>query len=214
MGIDYFPPSYAATAFQCPFCTVKAKQHWVQLHGGLAALGGSRIVIDVKQIGAAMCEHCSEMTVWVNQQLVYPPATLAPPANPDLPSDARASYDEAAGIAARSPRGAAALLRLSVQQLCIHLGLPGKNLNEDIAALVSQGLNPDVQLALDSLRVVGNNAVHPLEMQLEDDVETASSLFAAVNFIADQMITHRAKVRALFAKLPAGARDAIKKRDG
>ena len=75
--------------------------------------------------------------------------------NSDLDEDIRADYLEAAAVLQQSPRAAAALLRLCVQKLCKQLGLPGKNINDDIAALVTRGLNPEIQKALDIVRVIG-----------------------------------------------------------
>eukprot|EP01031_Cornospumella_fuschlensis_P049643 gene49643-60771_t len=83
------------------------------------------------------------------------------PPNPDLPENVLSIYNEAANIVNSSPRGALALLRLAIQELCINLGESGKDLNKDIGNLVSKGLLPDVQKALDVVRVIGNNAVHP-----------------------------------------------------
>ena len=105
-------------------------------------------------------------------------------------------------------------MRLCIQKLTKQLGLPGKNINEDIAALVVRGLNPDIQQALDTVRVIGNNAIHPLEMDMKDDRQIANALFALVNFIADQMITFPAKRAAMFASLPQKALSSIAKRDG
>ena len=94
------------------------------------------------------------------------------------------------------------------------LGLPGKNINEDIAALVTRGLNPDIQQALDTVRVIGKNAVHPLEMDVKDNRQVANALFSLVTFISDQMITFPAKRAAMFASLPQNALASIAKRDG
>ncbi|HEX7680849.1 MAG TPA: DUF4145 domain-containing protein [Thermoanaerobaculia bacterium] len=116
-------------------------------------------------------------------------------------------------MAQASPRGAAALLRLCVQNLTVQLGLPGKNLNDDIGELVARGLDPEVRISLDAVRVIGNNAVHPLQMDIHDDHETAVFLFDLVNFITDQMITHPKKRQKLFDSLPEGAKAAISKRD-
>ena len=123
-------------------------------------------------------------------------------------------FEEAREIANSSPRGAAALLRLCVQKLCTHLGEKGKNINDDIASLVRKGLNPKIQQSLDIVRVIGNEAVHPGELDLKDDRETALLLFEIVNSIADQMISHPKTVRDMYARLPEDKRKDIEARDG
>jgi hypothetical protein len=113
-----------------------------------------------------------------------------------------------------SPRGAAALLRLGIQKLCKHLGETGENLNADIAALVKKGLDVRVQRALDVVRVIGNNAVHPGHIDLRDDRATAEKLFGLVNLIAELMISQPKHVQELYESLPEDARKAIERRDG
>lgn len=121
--------------------------------------------------------------------MVFPLVVLAPAPNPDLPNEIAVDFEEARNVAPRSSRAAAALLRLCVQKLCIHLGEPGDNINSDIANLVGKGLPAKIQQALDIVRVIGNNAVHPGQIDLRDDSETAYQLFNLVNLIADVMIT-------------------------
>ena len=116
-------------------------------------------------------------------------------------------------IVQRSPRGAGALLRLALQKLMPHLGEKGKNMNGDIASLVASGLDPGMQQALDALRVIGNNAVHPGELDLQDNVETVGSLFGLINYIVEQRISHPKKLQELYNALPEGARAAIADRD-
>ena len=130
-----------------------------------------------------------------------------------MPADVRQDYDEAARIIAQSPRGAAALLRLAVQKLCIDLGGKGRKIDDDIKMLVSKGLLPLVQQSLDVVRVTGNNAVHPGQIAT-DDPEVAASLFPLVNIIVEQMISAPKQIAALYGGLPEGARAAIEKRDG
>jgi uncharacterized protein DUF4145 len=146
--------------------------------------------------------------------MVDPITTGGPRPHLDMPRDVRTDYEEARTIVALSPRGACALLRLAVQKLCGELGESGKSIDKDIANLVNKGLDIEVQQALDSLRVIGNNAVHPGEMDLKDDIETASALFSLLNFVIDDRIAQPRKRKAFFGKLPEGAKAAIRKRDG
>ncbi len=152
--------------------------------------------------------------MWLKDYVLFPTTSTAPPSNPDLPTAVADDYREAGTILGLSPRGAAALLRLAIQKLCVELGEKGKNIDDDIARLVRKGLSPLVQQALDAVRVIGNEAVHPGTLDLKDDTETASKLFDLVNIITEQMITTPKHVAELYAKLPQHKRDAIEKRDG
>lgn len=168
--------------------------------------------IAVANLFLSQCFSCGGVAVWRFRSMIYPTRGDVPPANADLPEDIRRDYDEAASILNASPRGAAALLRLVVQKLCKQLGQPGKNINDDIAALVKDGLSPTVQKALDAVRVTGNDAVHPGEMDIRDDRETASSLFSLVNLIAQRMLTDPREVEDAYRALPQAKLDQIEAR--
>ena len=170
--------------------------------------------LDLCNVFVSLCFECEKLSVWIHDRLIYPRAGEAPPANADLPEPLRSDYDEASSILDQSPRGAAALIRLVVQKLCIHLGQPGKNLNDDIAALVRTGLDPQVQEALDAVRVIGNTAVHPGQIDLRDDRGTAELLFGLVNLIVEKLISVPKHVREVYGNLPKRARDAVAERDG
>lgn len=165
-------------------------------------------------VALSNCFNCDDVAIWIAGRMAYPSNgnTLAP--NPDMPEESKFDYREAAAILENSPRGAAALLRLCIQKLSVALGGDGKNLNDDVAALVRKGLDKRIQQALDIVRVTGNNAVHPGEMDLRDDAETAAKLFSLVNLITDSMISQPKQIDALYKKLPPGAVAAINKRDG
>ncbi|TVS00700.1 MAG: DUF4145 domain-containing protein [Rhodospirillales bacterium] len=169
---------------------------------------------DLHNVFLSQCFSCKDVAIWIYDRLVWPQRGEAPLPNPDLPEDIRRDYDEASTILDLSPRGAAALLRLSIQKLCKELGEQGKNINDDIAALVKKGLPVRVQQALDVVRVVGNHAVHPGQIELRDDRATAETLFGLVNLIAEIMISQPKHVQEMFEGLPEGARKAIEKRDG
>jgi len=131
----------------------------------------------------------------------------------DLPENCIADYDEARDIVARSPKAAAALMRLCIQKLVANLGEKGNNINDDIGALVKKGLPVQVQQALDYCRVIGNNAVHPGELIIDDNLNIAHSLFEMVNFIVEDRITKPKKIAELYNILPEGALKAVEKRD-
>lgn len=146
--------------------------------------------------------------------MIYPLHSTVESPNPDLPQTIQDDYEEARLIANFSPRGAAALLRLAVQKLCQHLGEPGRNINADVASLVAKGLPVSVQQALDSVRVIGNEAVHPGSIDLRDDVSTVYRLFKLVNFIASKMISEPKEIADLYNGLPPDKLAGISKRDG
>ena len=55
--------------------------------------------------------------------------------------------------------------------------------------LVKKRLSLKVQQSLDIVRVIGNKAVHPGEIDFKDNAEIANKLFHLVNIIANEMIT-------------------------
>jgi hypothetical protein len=208
--IPYTPPVFQANGFNCPFCHAFAKQVW----------GFPNRVVENSNYGNIInfaicrCDRCGEFSTWINKILIHPPSLTSPPPNPDIPEDIRLDIEEARAILSNSPRGASALLRLTIQKLCAFLGEKGKNINDDIAALVKKGLPIKVQQALDIVRVVGNNSVHPGQIDLKDDMETANTLFGLVNLIADVLITQPKHVEELYnTVVPETQREAITKRD-
>lgn len=145
--------------------------------------------------------------------MFHPAASVAPLPFGDMPEEVAEDFVEARDVVNVSPRAAAALLRLALQRLMPHLGENGKNINNDIASLVKKGLPQQIQKALDALRVIGNNAVHPGQIDLKDDKETALALFSLLNMTVDVMITQPKRVDELYNMLPESAKQAIVSRD-
>jgi Domain of unknown function (DUF4145) len=207
--IPYKSPSYDANAFNCPYCNAYAKQEW----GTIRYIGKSNF-LKIENADIGICDHCNNYTIWIETKMVFPLTSTAPFPNSDLPDDIKQDYEEARQIQTFSPRGSAALLRLCIQKLCIKLGEKGKNINDDIASLVSKGLSPQVQQALDIVRVVGNEAVHPGQIDLNDNTEIANNLFGLVNIICDVMITQPKHIEEMYNNVvPESKKEAIKKRD-
>jgi hypothetical protein len=94
-----------------------------------------------------------------------------------------------------------------------NLGESGDNINADIKDLVEKGLPVQIQQALDAVRVIGNESVHPGEMNLNDSPEVARALFGLVNLIVDNRIAQPKRIAELYGSLPADKLAAIAKRD-
>lgn len=209
----YTPPTYRAKLFNCPHCGALAQMTWTSL---LVSSGAAGLLST--PFSRCECAACAGISLWMGVVgdmgvMVLPTAATAPLASPDLPEDCRLDYDEARQISRVSPRGAAALLRLCIQKLCKHLGQPGKDINADIGALVRGGLPVRVQQALDTVRVVGNEAVHPGTLSNEDHADRVDTLFKLVNIIVDHMITQPKEIADLFSQLPAPKLAGIADRD-
>lgn len=208
MRDKYYPPTYGQMQFHCIHCNVFASQGWNDLHLNLG--GGSYPKSDIR---SSICNHCRERAFWYKGYMIIPDESPVEPPHPDIPADCIGEYQEARSIFSRSPRSAAALLRLCIQKLMPHLGEKGKIINEDIKSLVSKGLPTMVQKALDYCRVVGNNAVHPGEISLNDTPDIAQNLFRMVNFIVEDRISRPKEIDDFYNLLPEGSREAIEKRD-
>jgi hypothetical protein len=207
MNEVYHPPVFEAKEFHCPRCGVFASQSW------WAVLIQHKSPPHPFGLSASFCSHCQDYCLWWKETLLLPSASPAPPPSRDLPASCRQDYEEARAVLTVSPRAAAALLRLCLQRLMIELGEEGGNLNDDIASLVGKGLPGFVQKALDFCRVLGNNAVHPGELEMADDSAVVHSLFEMINLIVADRITRPREIEALYARLPEAARAAITKRD-
>lgn len=164
---------------------------------------------NIANLHLSECFNCHGFAIWLHDRLLYPATRAGIEPNDDLDANIKRDFEEARSILDQSPRGAAALLRLAVQKLCKQLGESGDNIDRDIASLVGKGLNPTIQKALDVVRVVGNEAVHPGTLDLRDDRDTALKLFGLINSIAQQMITHPKEVESLYGMLPEEKRAGI-----
>lgn len=145
--------------------------------------------------------------------MIIPDETPIAPPHLDMPINIVEDYNEARSVFSKSPKASVALLRLAIQKLMKELGEKGENINSDVKSLVSKGLPIEIQKAFDYCRVVGNNAVHPGEINLNDTPEMGQHLFSMINFIIEDRITRPKSIASLYDKLPETAREAIAKRD-
>lgn len=206
--MKYLQPEVLGKSFTCPHCGTISKQDWWEISWNQTTYGQSQH----NEIKIGYCQHCEGNTLWIYDKMFYPENGNAPYPNPEMPDSVKKLYLEAAAIHTKSPRGAAGLLRLSIQVLCLELGESGKNINKDIACLVQKGLPKIVQQSLDIVRVTGNDAVHPGQIDT-DNVETVGKLFELVNVIVEYMIALPKKISGIYSSLPSEKVNAIENRD-
>lgn len=208
MRDKYFPPKFKEKKFHCIHCGVYATQDWYETWYKQTAAG-----FPTTGIYMSVCSYCDKWTFWYEEKMIIPTEAPVEPPHPDLPEDCKQDYIEARDVFVKSPRAAAALLRLCIQELMPSLGEKGENINDDIKSLVAKGLPVRVQQALDLCRVIGNNAVHPGELDINDSPDIAQNLFNMINFIVEERITRPREIEELYNQLPEESRKKIEKRD-
>jgi len=216
----YRGPVGLISTFVCAYgdCGALAVHRWGVVDGLLTRATSTRDAVRVVSksplVVLSRCEACEREAIFVDGRLVVPEANFAPAAPTDLPQELADDFEEARRILPVSPRGAAALLRLLVQKLLPLLGAAPGDINRMIGELVANGtISSKIQQALDSVRIIGNEAVHPGTMDLKDDEATAISLFKLICYIVEKAITEPKEIDAIYAGLPAGKLAGIVNRD-
>jgi hypothetical protein len=197
--------------FTCPNCEAFADQ-WTglidQAHVGQnwRAVPGAWMV--------TICLSCEEAACWLGTRMVWPSKLLGPLPPADLPDSVKSIYEEARAVAVASPRSAAALLRVCLEELVNELEAGNDPLNAKVGKLVARGLPEPVQRAMDTLRVFGNEAgAHVGEIDLTDDRETVLALFQVLGMVVEHVITRQNQLDALYSRIPQRKLDAIVRRD-
>lgn len=216
--MNYVEPEISKSAFHCPICGTYSHMDWFHFGRNQAP----------RPYTEAECSHCKKCSLWLIEEtenrngyitpikgiMLFPDTGIAPLPEPDMPTDVKRDYEEAARISSKSPRGSAALLRLSLQKLCKHLGKDGENINSDIRALAQDNVLPPMVIKVaDTVRITGNNAVHPGEMADEDFDHVSSKLFDLLNFIVKKAITEPKELEALYNRVPENPRASAEKQD-
>lgn len=187
--MNYIKPDISKKYFTYPHCHTLSQMQFEQYFFSLdRTADGFKNYLHIIR-----CINCGKKIIWHNDIYIYP--EIQPQeANPDMPETVLQLYNKAGSIYNKSPRAACALLRLAIDRLCNELGEKDRDINKNIGALVERGLSVEVQKALDIVRVVGNKAVHPGQIEFDvDNVDTANMLFQLINIIVDRMISEPKK---------------------
>ncbi|MWV62983.1 DUF4145 domain-containing protein [Helicobacter saguini] len=236
MNNKFIEPQFGITPFTCPHCQVVAQMEFIDpryinecvrknlleimqmIHTEVYQALQENIQNKINNINKimnynakyaytyAVCQNCKEINIWVDSKMIYPKPLLTPLPNEYLPKEIKEDYEEASLILQDSPRGACALLRLALQKIMIELG-EDRNLNKAIQSLIDKKtIDKYLQKALDSVRVIGNNAVHPNELDMKDNKEIATRLFNIINYIAEKTFADRKRIDEIYNILPENAK--------
>ena len=214
---NYQPPEFEKKAFHCPHCGALAEQQWTgvssdetitiwhPIHVLEPAMREYSYALSRKHSAHfAKCCSCDAESFWLDGEMLFPDFSGYPPPNDDMPDNVKGIYREAAAIANKSPRAAAALLRLALQKLCKELECPSDKLYGQISHLLeNQEVPPIVVDAMEAIRLVGNDAVHPetVGIDVDKNPDAVSSLFEFVNFIVGEMISSPKRTRERIDKI-------------
>lgn len=155
-------------------------------------------------VDMSICTICLEYLIWKDREVVYPNCHTIEEPYEDMPEEVKDLYNEARKIVNLSSRSACALLRLAVEKLLIEgLKCPkDKSIYENIKLLNKQGrLSKPINDALHAVRLVGNSAVHPGEIKVDDKSKYAYQLFELLNYVVDELISRPARAEAFSKKI-------------
>lgn len=214
---DYVAPEVDLAGFTCPHCGRASNFSWdfSPRHGNLWY-----------RTGVCMGLDCRESVVFVSRYtvppsggyriegwtLVWPRVGGGPPPAADMPDPVRQTYEEARAVFHISPRAAGGLLRLAVEELLDELDVEGRSLDDRIGELVARGLPETISKALDAVRVIGNNSIHPGQIT-EEDRATVEALFRLVNLIVKDRITEPKDIDLVYEILTVGQLEHIEERN-
>ncbi|AQQ55568.1 DUF4145 domain-containing protein [Planococcus lenghuensis] len=230
----FIPPTYGKSGFSCPHCSVFSQQDWYEIEYNQHDMdyilsanlreknytsldapnngGGSGYMIN-NLAAMSKCYTCDKPAFWIRGKIIYPKSPVAPLPNPDMPEDVAKVYREAREVSPLSPTASTALLRLALEKLLPQVGAKKSGIDTMIGELVGQGLPKEVEKALDSLRVIGNEAVHPGTIDLHDNQEVALALFKLLNFVVDRMITQKKEIDEIYELIPEEKLKGIERRN-
>ncbi len=216
-------PALDKSVFECPHCNDPASYSWQKVASDYTIerrekednyLG--KAVDELTNLKTAECNECRKVLVWVDKKMIYPVVSPAPKPDLAMPPKVKEIYEEARLVSIHSSRAAAALLRVSLEELTKYLDAPEVCLYEQIRELYQRDFPEELIQMFDIVRVTANkNGAHSGEIDMTgaDGVVVANTLFWLVNHIVEIAITLPNKRKQEYAKIPQNNRDEIAKRD-
>jgi len=221
-------PRFKWSAFKCPHCHTIEAQRWEW-----PKMIQHKHDWTTYDLWYSTCENCNWRMLWAETyKTIYwwksqQKVNVIFPVNynwnfdfeisKDTPQIIEEDFKEAIQILPLSPRWACALLRLCLQkfldEIVIKISWSRKDtIDESIKYLAIDVwlISDDISNIMHVLRIIGNEAVHPWQIDLKDDYQTAEELIELFNYLINELITENKKKVALYDKIPSSKKSAIK----
>ena len=163
-----------------------------------------------KEVATSQCMHCQKLSIWYEEKMLYPKMLETPEATKDMPDKIKKIYDEAREVEPVSPRAAAVLLRIALEELLNSLEPKpkGNSPHEKIIYLLNKNvLSKKILSALDSLRIVGSSSAHSnvqiwnIDLTGKDNRDITYKLFKLINYIVTRTISDDKEVDGIYDAL-------------
>jgi hypothetical protein len=219
----FVPPHPDSEAFTCAYCGVYAQQEEQSTYSyGIEAefgINGNTTSLYFKRCLSCKKDHLflvtpngtklEQLKNSLNTDdkksdvitLLYPKNSSAPPPQEDMPEEVLALYKEAASIVSDSPSAACLFIRKALETLLLdyykldpkkyNLDKLIKHLTDDTEQAWSKKFKPH----LESIRLIGNDAAHPREINRADNEQTALTLFGFLNICVEHLISQPLKTK-------------------
>ncbi len=205
----YICPKFNTNVFSCPYCKEPTSQHWLNCAEDIDIFGGEEG--NETDITFSQCIECKNLTIWVNEKLVYPFIGVQPPPHPDMPENIRSIYEEAASISHLSPRASCALMRYAIEELIKDLGYWNKTLFDTINQLNERDkISTAIKEGLNIVRLAGNQSMHSKEIIISDSTQV-DDLFILINHIIIELISEPKRIESLLSKFKSRLEPAEKR---
>ncbi len=139
------------------------------------------------------CEICQETSIYnaITGEKIHPNTTSIKKPNSDMPQNIKDLYVEASSVFEMSPRSSLAIIRLALDLLCIELGADKKDsLYNKVEWLHNENvIDSELKDLAHGVRGLGNDAVHPRNIDEEINKDDAMLVFELINIIVDEKIT-------------------------
>lgn len=218
MTRNFIEPEYKKGGFTCFKCGTYSNHDWnsTNVNYTRGTFGSYVQGDDLRKLSICRCQQCGFVSYWMLNKLLWPLQSNVDLPLDEMPEDVKELYDEARNIFYLSPKGACAILRLGLQKLCNRLAEHPEDgkIDDAIKYLVANGLPSTLQKSMDAIRVIGNEAVHPGQINVDDNKEIASALFKLMNIIVEKMVIEPKEIADIYNILPQSKIDGINNRDG